>query len=156
MASPAWRRSRLLRLNGIVNRGKSFRHFTNDHLDGLQLAAKWQPTKRTEVRVEYERDRTRGLVVLPTTVNERVSQWLTAGSKTITVPANWDALATAARTTQFNTYAPSGIAGINLNSTTDLPIYVTGAQPYTINARNSLVSVGTTNPVADEIGRAHV
>ena len=54
-----------LRLNGIGNRGKSFRHFTNDHLDGLQLAATWRPGKRTEVRVEYERDRTRGLVVLP-------------------------------------------------------------------------------------------
>ncbi len=139
-----------LRINGIANRGKAFRQFTDDNLDGVQVAATWRAGKRTEIRAEYERDRTRGLVVLPSTINEKVSQWLAAGSRTITVPANWDALANAARTAQFNTYVPAGIGGINLNSATDLPIYVTGAQPYMINARNALVSVGTPNPVTDD------
>ncbi|MDP3072310.1 MAG: hypothetical protein Q8N18_18610 [Opitutaceae bacterium] len=138
-----------LRVNGIANRGRSYRKYTNDELDGVQIAATWRVGKTTKIRAEYELDHTTGLVVLPTTINEKVSQWLAAGSRTITVPADWDTLTNANRTAQFNTYTASGIGGINLNSTTDLPIFVTGAQSYMLNARNALVSVGTTTPVTN-------
>ncbi len=139
-----------LRVNAIADRGKGFRKFTGDEVNGVQLAATWRLSDRTSISVEAEHDRTRGTVVLPSASFESISQWLAAGARTIAVPADWDTLSTAARTAVFNTYTPQGIAGINLNSTTDRPVFVDGPRSYIVNTRNALVSTGTTIPTIDK------
>ncbi len=51
-----------LRLNAIANRGKKYRANFTDNTDGFQLAGTWRASARTEVRVEYEREKTTGSV----------------------------------------------------------------------------------------------
>lgn len=136
-----------LRLNAIANRGKGYRDFSDSDLNGIHLALKYRPFARTEVNVEYERDRSSGLISDPRPVHERITTWIDAGSPVITVPANWDALTAAAGTTLLTSYAPSGVNNL---STADSPIYVGGNQPYMINVRNSLRSLGTNRLVQND------
>ncbi len=136
-----------LRVNAIDSRGQGFRKYSDNHLVGVQTALKLRPFENTEINVEYERDRTTGLVVDPRTTYERVTTWIAAGAPTITVPTNWDTLATAARNTLLTSYAPLGIANVG---TTDQPVYVGGDQPYLINNKNALRSTGTDRLAPDD------
>ncbi len=136
-----------LRVNAIASRGKGYRDYSDSNIDGVHLALKARPFDNTEINVEYERDRSSGLISDPRPVHERITNWLDAGSQTITVPTNWDTLTAAARTTLLASYASLGVHNL---STADSPVYVGGNQPYMINAKNTLRSIGSNQLVQND------
>lgn len=136
-----------LRVNAIASRGKGYRDYSDSDIDGIQLALKARPFTNTEINLEYERDHSPGLVSDPRPVHERITTWLDTGSKTITVPTNWDTLTVAARNALFASYAASGVSNLG---TGESPIYVGGDLPYMINAKNTLRSTGTNRLVQND------
>jgi iron complex outermembrane receptor protein len=132
-----------LRLNALVNRGQKYRANFTDNTDGFQLATKWRVNDRTEVRVEYEREKSSGSVAYPGPHLEQVSTWVARGSQVATLPANWESLTAAARTA---TATPLGLA---VGGTGVAPVVVqNGAQAYILNSATALTTsttVGGTN-----------
>jgi outer membrane receptor protein involved in Fe transport len=130
-----------LRLSAIANRGKKYRANFTDDTDGFQLASTWRATARTEVRVEYEREKTTGSVAYPGPhlTNTYVTNWLARGSPTYNLPVGWETLTAAQRNaivnpagspTAFN-YIGAGVSPVVIQN---------GAQSYIINAATSLFS----------------
>jgi outer membrane receptor protein involved in Fe transport len=130
-----------LRVNAIANRGKKYRANFTDNTDGFQLASTWRATNRTEVRVEYERERTSGSVAYPGPhlTNPYVTNWLDRGSPTYTLPANWETLTAAARNAIVN---PAGSpTAFNFYGAGVSPVVIqNGDRSYIINAATSLFS----------------
>ncbi|MEY2881331.1 MAG: hypothetical protein RLZZ15_3711 [Verrucomicrobiota bacterium] len=130
-----------LRLNAIANRGKKYRANFTDNTDGFQLASTWRATARTEVRVEYERERTTGSVAYPGPhlVNTYVTNWLTRGSPTYTLPVGWESLTAAQRNAIVNpTGSPTAFNYIGAGVS---PVVIqNGDRSYLINAATSLFS----------------
>lgn len=132
-----------LRLNALVNRGQKYRANFTDNTDGFQLATKWRVNDRTEVRVEYEREKTSGSVAYPGPHLEQVSTWVARGSQVATLPANWESLTAAART------AIATPLGLTAAGTGVAPVVVqNGAQAFILNSATALTTtttVGGTN-----------
>ncbi len=132
-----------LRLNALVNRGQKYRANFTDNTDGFQLATKWRVNDLTEVRVEYEREKTSGSVAYPGPHLEQVSTWVARGSQVASLPANWESLTAAARTAIAT---PLGLAA---GGTGVAPVVVqNGAQAYILNSATALTTsttVGGTN-----------
>jgi iron complex outermembrane recepter protein len=139
-----------LRLNAISERGKSFREFSDNNIDGVHLTAKFRLTKRTEINLELERDRRTGLVVDPRPVRDGLGAWLKAGAPTLTVPTNWNSLSTTARNTFLAASATP--VGVGAEGTGERWVYVSeGSQSYLVSPRLSLNTVATSaNPVTDD------
>ena len=132
-----------LRLNALANRGKKYRANFTDNTDGFQLSSKWRVNDRTEIRIEYEREKTTGSVAYPGPHLEQVSTWVARGSQIATLPANWESLTAAART------AIATPLGLTVAGTGVAPIVVqNGAQAFILNNATALTTsttVGGTN-----------
>ncbi|MBL9185900.1 MAG: hypothetical protein JNK23_00335 [Opitutaceae bacterium] len=130
-----------LRVNAIANRGKKYRANFTDDTNGFQLASTWRATASTEVRVEYERERTTGSVAYPGPhlVPSYVTNWLDRGSPTFTLPTNWETLTTAQRNALVN---PAGSpVAFNFQGAGVSPVVIqNGERSYIINAATSLFS----------------
>ncbi len=130
-----------LRLNALANRGKKYRANFTDNTDGFHLASTWRPGDRTEVRVEYERERTTGSVAYPGPhlTNTYVTNWLDRGSPTYALPIGWETLSTAARNAMVN---PTGSpVAFNYYGAGVSPVVIqNGERSYIINAAASLFS----------------
>lgn len=128
-----------LRVNAIAERGRKYRaNFTNNS-DGIHLATTWRATDRTEVRVEYERERVTGSVAYPGPhlTNTYVTNWLDRGSLVFDLPANWETLTAAQRDAIVN---PAGTpTAFNYIGAAVSPVVVqNGHRSYIINAATSL------------------
>jgi outer membrane receptor protein involved in Fe transport len=132
-----------LRVNALAHRGKKYRANFTDNTDGVQLSTRWRVNDRTEVRVEYEREKSSGSVAYPGPHLEQVSTWIARGAQVVSLPANWESLTAAARTA-FATPVGLSVAGTGV-----APVVVqNGAQSYIINSANHLTTsttVGGTN-----------
>ncbi len=130
-----------LRLNAIANRGKKYRANFTDNTDGFQLAGTWRASARTEVRVEYEREKTTGSVAYPGPhlVNPYVTNWLARGSPTYNLPVGWETLTAAQRNALVN---PAGSpTAFNFIGAGVSPVVIqNGDRSYIINAATSLFS----------------
>lgn len=139
-----------LRFNAIADRGKSFREFSDNDLDGVHLTAKVRLTEKTEINLELERDRRTGLVVDPRPIRDGLGAWLAAGAPAVTVPTNWNTLSTAARNAFLAANATP--VGVNAEGTGQRWVYVSnGDQSFLTDQRLALQTIATAaTPVLDE------
>ncbi|MBM3851864.1 MAG: hypothetical protein FJ399_01770 [Verrucomicrobia bacterium] len=130
-----------LRVNALAHRGKKYRANFTDDTNGLHLAGTWRPTRLTEVRVEYERERTRGSVAYPGPhlTNTYVRNWLERGSPVFTLPVGWESQTAAQRNALVNP-AGSPVAFNFIGAGVSPVVVQNGDRSYLINAATSLFS----------------
>ncbi len=122
-----------LRLNAITNRGEKYRANFEDNTNGFQLAGTWRAGSRTEIRVEYERERTTGTVAYPGPHLDQVTNWITLGSRVATLPTNWETLSDA------NRRLVATPLSLTTNTATIAPVVVQNAdRAYILNQATAL------------------
>ena len=137
-----------LRVNAISERTKKNRANFSNNTDGIQFATTWRASNRTEVRVEFEIEHTTGSVAYPGPhlISDYLTSWVNRGSPVITLPTNWETLATAARNAIAN---PPGSPTAFIYYSSASPIVVqSGGRAYVFNAVSSLF----TNPAQGSNG----
>ncbi len=132
-----------LRLNAHANRGKRYRENFEDNTNGVHVAGTWRAGDRTEVRFEYEKERTTGSVAYPGPhiTNTYVLNWLDRGSPVYDLPTNWETMNNAARNAIVNPPGTPTAFIFTGGSGGVMPVVVqNGDTAYVMNATTSLFS----------------